>query len=525
MQEGVRMVKPNIYTVKDGDNLTSIAKEHGLTLPQLLFINPALNKKTALKRGQEITIPSSDLTHTIKPKETLTSITGKYGVTLEALAAANPGMDVDKTIYEGQTINIPVEYYVHKVKAGETLSQIARENAIGRISPNTVQIANPQLPENGALKVGQEIIVPTGYYTHKVRNGQNLITIAENYNLGREDINDANPKVVGNNTIQIGQLIRIPSPSVQLAFATAATLPIEKDAEDKPEVEEKSVAKKGVVKKEEASKSVAKKGKLPAAYNISDKSAVKEAWQDAALGKVHKAVTPDKNAKPLIVIDLGHGARYKKNGVVDPGNVSKDKTLTEVEIIDAVGGSLLKQLANAGYSVAVTRNPGEVFLYTGKQNSSLQTRARYAVNLERELKAPYTVMVSLHVNSAAGSGGKGFEVILPKEGYDKVLNKNSEDLGNLINVKMKAKHPSISRGVIDSRGLAIMKEFAGSNAGSDAAVLVELDFLNNQAGQDRLERIRDKPMAIASSIFQAIKEYVHQESPGLVITPPKAPKL
>lgn len=46
-----------IYVVQSGDNLSGIARQHGVTLQEILAANPEIDDPTRISVGQEIRIP------------------------------------------------------------------------------------------------------------------------------------------------------------------------------------------------------------------------------------------------------------------------------------------------------------------------------------------------------------------------------------------------------------------------------------------------------------------------------------
>lgn len=489
-------IEDNEYKVKKGDNLTKIARDNGLSVKQLLAMNPDLSKDKPLKIGETITLPSDGYYYIAQKGDTLTDIAKQNGVRVQALFAANPKISKSGAINVGQKISVPAQYYTYTVRKGDNLNKISNEQAGGDVSVNGLRRANPEINSRGVISVGQKIRVPTGYYIHTIKPGDTFYSVGKQYNVGVEEVREANSGVDQNN-LKINQKIRIPSPSVQLA-----TIINDTSNETKPDV--KAIGA--------TTKSFNKAGELQA-YNISSKQ-TKKAWAETLRGVTYKPVKSEAGAKPLIVIDLGHGSK-SHGGAYDQGAVSRDGTLTESEVVDAVGRSLAKQLDNKGYRVAFTRNPGEVFLYKGGKGARLEKRAMYAVNLERELKAPYTVFVSLHVNSAAGNAGRGYEIKTPRKSDSSVLYKNSTNLGTKVAAAMKKYHKSVFRKVAP-QNLQMFREIAERGAyGGDAAILLELDFLNNNSGQGRLESMKDRPYNIAAGIRQGIESYVGQKSPNL----------
>lgn len=68
----------NTYIVKQGDTLSAIAKKHGISLNELLKLNPNYNKNNILKIGAEIVIPTK-LTKT-QIQDKIKQETKKYGL-------------------------------------------------------------------------------------------------------------------------------------------------------------------------------------------------------------------------------------------------------------------------------------------------------------------------------------------------------------------------------------------------------------------------------------------------------------
>lgn len=101
------------HTVVAGDNLTSIAARYGTTATALADVNGIANRNL-VRIGQRLTIPGgvaanasgaqapsgSVGTHVVGPGETLAAIAGRYGISVAELAAAN-GIIEPFTIYGG----------------------------------------------------------------------------------------------------------------------------------------------------------------------------------------------------------------------------------------------------------------------------------------------------------------------------------------------------------------------------------------------------------------------------------------
>ena len=108
----------NVYVVREGDTLYSIARTHGVALGDLLLWN-GLSERSIIHPGQEIiaTAPpvasstagdgSAPATYTVNKGDTLWSIAKKTGVALNELLRVN-GLQADTIIRPGLVLQLPV---------------------------------------------------------------------------------------------------------------------------------------------------------------------------------------------------------------------------------------------------------------------------------------------------------------------------------------------------------------------------------------------------------------------------------
>lgn len=111
------------YEVVKGDNFTTIAKAHHITIKELEAANPGVDSKR-LKLKQKLVIPAPSVaattavaptvgtevageTYTVKSGDTLTTIAKKHGTTVKALQAAN-NLTTTK-IKVNQKLKLPVK--------------------------------------------------------------------------------------------------------------------------------------------------------------------------------------------------------------------------------------------------------------------------------------------------------------------------------------------------------------------------------------------------------------------------------
>jgi LysM repeat protein len=118
------------YTVKDGDNLLRIARNHGTTPAVLNELN-GLKPDAIIRVGQKLKVPNNSPAQVSSPAQT---------------AAATP-----PTIQPAVAVSVQ-----HKVAEKETLSSIARKY---EVSTDSLIKANPDINPN-VLKIGQTIRIP-----------------------------------------------------------------------------------------------------------------------------------------------------------------------------------------------------------------------------------------------------------------------------------------------------------------------------------------------------------------------------
>lgn len=103
------------YKVQRGDYLSKIAKTCEVSLSALLAANPEIKNANQVYPGQVIRIkndPSIPVTgggnrYIVQRGDTLSGIAYRYGVTLKQLMLLNPTIDKPALIYVGQVITLP----------------------------------------------------------------------------------------------------------------------------------------------------------------------------------------------------------------------------------------------------------------------------------------------------------------------------------------------------------------------------------------------------------------------------------
>ena len=106
------------HTVQPGETLYRISRQYGVTVEQIVRLNPGL-QGTAVKSGQTLLIPivptaadstatAATTTYKVKRKDTIWHIAQTHGITVEALVLANPEMSAPGyQLKRGSIIRIP----------------------------------------------------------------------------------------------------------------------------------------------------------------------------------------------------------------------------------------------------------------------------------------------------------------------------------------------------------------------------------------------------------------------------------
>lgn len=184
-----------VYTVQPGDNLSTIAKRFGLTTAALKSMN-RLNSDL-IHPGQQLIIRDTAiqdaqegvLTYTVQPGDNLSTIAKRHGMTTQELKAMN-GLTSDR-IYPGQVLKVKGNQIpqTYTVKSGDSLWTIARQfdmtvQELKHLNRLDSEIIHPGQVLRVVPGERQETTVDTTTITLRRANGQLVTLNLEDYIIG-----------------------------------------------------------------------------------------------------------------------------------------------------------------------------------------------------------------------------------------------------------------------------------------------------------------------------------------------------
>ena len=226
------LTKQNIYIVKRGDTLFSIAKNFNLTVDELKKANNLSNN--ALIVGSELIIPKTKeldidttgndedmnmyVNYTVKSGDSLYSIANKYNTTIDIIKDVNNL--TSNVLSINQVLKIPTSttsnitnYNNYTVVKGDSLYSIANKF---NTTVNDIKNINNLISNN--LSIGQVLKIPNlegsnqqeeNYSNYTVKAGDSLYKIASLYQTSVNAIKELNN--LTSNNLSIGQVLKIPS--------------------------------------------------------------------------------------------------------------------------------------------------------------------------------------------------------------------------------------------------------------------------------------------------------------------------
>ena len=210
-----------IYIVKRGDTLYSIARDNNITVSELKQLNNLssntiyIGQQLLLKKRIEEELPNeNDKLYIVKKGDTLYSISRKLNISVDTLKSLNKLNSND--IYVGQQLILvepenQVEYDIYTVKKGDSLWSISQKY---NITVNELiklnNLDNTTLQINQTLKVPKTVIEESPIQneeTYIVQKGDTLWSISRKLGISVNELKDLNN--LTSNLLNIGQQLKI----------------------------------------------------------------------------------------------------------------------------------------------------------------------------------------------------------------------------------------------------------------------------------------------------------------------------
>ncbi|HOQ25078.1 MAG TPA: LysM peptidoglycan-binding domain-containing protein [Bacillota bacterium] len=119
-----------LYTVRSGDTLYLIAQRNNISVQELINANPQITDPSRIIPGQVICIPAQQpscpgVFYTVQAGDNLNAIAVRFGVSVEQILAVNPAITNPNVIFVGQSICIPTPQPVEECAIVLSLSGAA----------------------------------------------------------------------------------------------------------------------------------------------------------------------------------------------------------------------------------------------------------------------------------------------------------------------------------------------------------------------------------------------------------------
>ena len=216
-----------LHTIEKGQSLYSIASMYGVTVQDIVQLNPGSDQK--IVAGGTLRIPrkagsaaqGGETFHTIAAGETLYRLTVKYGITAQQICAANPGLSASN-FRIGQVIRIPATEESTVAATGQNPGAAqaghAGEGAAtptgAAVTPSQAQGQQAQDKQPGkqaqSQQAGKQGVESRCREMHRVKKKETVFSISRQYGITEAQLIAANPELQGGAKLKKGALLCIP---------------------------------------------------------------------------------------------------------------------------------------------------------------------------------------------------------------------------------------------------------------------------------------------------------------------------
>ncbi len=233
----IPLEEENVYIVKAGDTLYSIARQFNTTIDEIKRINELTSDSLSIGQVLYITMPNEEDnvtpdSYTVKAGDSLYSIANTFGTTVSEIKTLN-NLTSD-TLSIGQILLIPkkeevippteppVEPEVPEVPEGNTYTVVSGDSLYSIAKKFNTTVDELQRLNNltsTLLRIGQVLIIssenipepelPTETEDYVVKAGDSLYAIARKYNSTVSELKTLNN--LTSDILSIGQILKVPS--------------------------------------------------------------------------------------------------------------------------------------------------------------------------------------------------------------------------------------------------------------------------------------------------------------------------
>ena len=205
-----------IHVVEQGETLYGLAKKYGVTIDELIALNPGSDK--GIKVGQKLNVPSA------------TSAAQNTGAAHQQVVNAFSGINASTQTVTGNQVSDPV---FHEIKTGESIYSLAKQynSTIEGIISTNPGLKPDDYVDGAKVKIYPNSALPFIYertsrrnYKYEVKRGESYASIAADNGITEEELKAANPDL---KKVKKGKVITLPKPYQERLTGDMATISLD----------------------------------------------------------------------------------------------------------------------------------------------------------------------------------------------------------------------------------------------------------------------------------------------------------